>query len=159
MMKAVYPGSFDPLTFGHLDIINRCHKIFSDLTILIANNPKKKYFLNTKERLTIVREEVKIYPQIKIDVFDGLLVDYCEENNLNLIIRGIRPLSDFDYEFEMAMMNKKMNSEIETLFIITDQKFFYIRSSIVKELFNLNANINKLVPKRVVEILKNKMER
>ena len=158
-MKAVYPGSFDPLTFGHLDIIGRCQKIFCNLTILIANNPKKKYFLNTNERLTIVKEEVKIYPRVEIDVFDGLLVDYCNENNINLIIRGIRPLSDFDYEFEMAMMNKKMNSDVETLFIITDQEFFYIRSSIVKELFSLKANIDKLVPKRVVDILKKKAER
>lgn len=147
--NAVYPGSFDPLTNGHLDIIKRSLKIFDHITVLLAKNSLKSNIFTLEERkdfiVRVIKSE-KLENYVTIDIFEGLLVDYCKSRNLNIIIRGLRPLVDFDYEFEMAMINREMNSNIETVFILTDQKYFYLRSSIIKDLAKLNGNIKEKIP-------------
>ena len=147
--EAVYPGTFDPLTNGHLDIIKRSLKIFDHITVLLARNSIKKTLFTLEERKDFIVKAIKsekLEDFITIDFFDGLLVDYCKARNINIIIRGLRPLVDFEYEFEMAMANREMNNNIETVFILTDQKYFYLRSSMIKDLAKLNANIKEKLP-------------
>lgn len=161
---AVYPGTFDPLTNGHLDIIKRSLKIFDHITVLLAKNSLKKTLFTFEERKNFIVKAIKsekIENSITIDFFDGLLVDYCKSRNINLIIRGLRPLVDFEYEFEMAMTNREMNNNIETVFILTDQKYFYLRSSIIKDLAKLNGDVKNKIPacieEDVVRIIKERL--
>ena len=146
---AIYPGTFDPITNGHLDIIKRSLKIFDNLIILLAKNVEKKTLFTLRERLdqiTRVIGQEKLNGKVAIDCFEGLLVDYCKEKKINTMIRGLRPLVDFEYEFEMAMANREMWNEIETVFIITDNKYFYLRSSLIKDLVLLGGDISSKVP-------------
>ena len=149
MNRAVYPGTFDPTTNGHIDIIKRSLKIFDNITVLLANNSAKKTLFSLQERMAQLEKVIKydnLTSSVKIDFFDGLLVDYCKEKKINTIIRGIRPLVDFDYEFEMAMTNRGLNSEVETIFILTDQKYFYLRSSLIKDLIKLDGDVSDMIP-------------
>lgn len=158
--KAVYPGTFDPLTNGHLDIMERSLKIFGEVTVLLAKNPAKNTFFSLDERIEMLKEsiaELKIEGNIKVDSFEGLLVDYCRNNNIGVIIRGIRPLVDFDYEFEMAMTNRELNSQVETIFILTDQEYFYLRSTLVKDIVKMGGEISSKVPSCVIRELKKKL--
>ncbi len=153
---AVYPGTFDPITNGHLSIVNRALKIFDKLIIAILNNPHKAPLFTLQERVDMIRGVLKGKPEVQVDSFDGLLVDYVVQMKTNVILRGLRALSDFEYEFQMALMNRKLNRDVQSVFLMTDYKWFYISSTIIKEAASLNGDINGLVPPVVSRKLKEK---
>ncbi len=153
---AIYPGTFDPITNGHLSIVNRALKIFDKLVIAILNNPKKTPLFSLEERELMIKEVLKSKPNIEVDSFDGLLVDYVVAMKSNVILRGLRALSDFEYEFQMALMNRKLNREVQSIFLMTDYKWFYTSSTIIKEAASLNGDISGLVPPVVCKKLKEK---
>ena len=153
---AVYPGTFDPITNGHLSIVNRALKIFDNLIIAILNNPHKAPLFTLQERMDMIREVFKGKPEVRVDSFDGLLVDYVVQMKTNVILRGLRALSDFEYEFQMALMNRKLNRDVQSVFLMTDYKWFYTSSTIIKEAASLNGDIKGLVPPMVNRKLKEK---
>ena len=130
---AIYPGFFDPVTNGHLSIVKRGLEIFDKLIISILNNPQKTPLFSIEERISMIKQALQDEPNIEVDTFDGLLVDYVIEKKSNIILRGIRALSDFEYEFQMALMNRKLNRDVQSVFLMTDYKWFYISSTIIKE--------------------------
>ena len=147
--QAIYPGTFDPMTNGHLDVIKRSLKIFDKLTILLAKNYTKKTMFTVEERLDQIQRVLQsenLLDAVKIDTFDGLLVEYCKASKINTIIRGLRPFIDFEYEFEMAMTNRELNTDVETIFILTDQKYFYLRSSLIKDIASHSGDISSKIP-------------
>jgi pantetheine-phosphate adenylyltransferase len=150
---AIYPGSFDPLTNGHVDIINRASDLFNRLIITVATNNSKKCLLSKTKRLDILKETFHNNPNIEVDSFEGLLVDYAKRKSIFTIVRGLRTLSDFDYEFRMAIMNRNLDRRIETIFLMTDEKYSHISSSSIKEIYNLNGNIKQFVPEAVYKTL------
>ena len=152
----VYPGTFDPITNGHLSIISRALKIFDKLIIAILNNPQKVPLFSMEERIHMIREVLKDHSKIEIDTFDGLLVDYVVEKKTNVVVRGLRALSDFEYEFQMALMNRKLNREVQSIFLMTDYKWFYTSSTIIKEAASLGGDISGLVPAVVGKMLRAK---
>lgn len=157
MKNAIYPGSFDPITNGHLDIIKRTARIFDKVIVSVVNNPSKNPMFTLEERVELIRYATKDIKNIQIDCFSGLLIDYVKERNINVIVKGLRAVSDFEYEFQMALMNKKLNENIETLFMTTNSKYSYLSSSLVKEVFKLGGCINGLVPEIVIEEMKKKI--
>lgn len=161
MKIAIYPGSFDPITFGHVDILKRGLKIFDKIIMVLAKNIQKNTLFTLEERISqieIVINDQGLSQFVTIDTFDGLLVDYCAEKKINIIIRGLRPLVDFEYEFEMAMANREMNNNIETIFILTDQKYFYLRSSLIKDIIKLGGDVSGNVPENIKNDLIEKLE-
>lgn len=160
MVKAVYPGTFDPVTNGHLDTIERAARIFDEVVIAVTTNPAKASWFNIEERLTMLRQCCSQFPNVRVEAFDGLLVNFVREQNANVIIKGLRAVSDFDYEFQMAAMNRKLAPEIETMFLMTSLQFAYLSSSIVKEIALLGGCLDGLVPDDVAKQLRRKaMER
>lgn len=153
---AVYPGTFDPITNGHLSIVNRALKIFDKLIIAILNNPQKAPLFTLEERIYMIKEVLKDRDNIEVDSFDGLLVDYVVSKNSNVVLRGLRAMSDFEYEFQMALMNRKLNREVQSIFLMTDYKWFYTSSTIIKEAASFNGDISGLVPPIVCRKLKEK---
>jgi pantetheine-phosphate adenylyltransferase len=153
---AIYPGTFDPLTNGHLSILNRSLKIFDKLIIAILINPKKTPLFSLEERIEMIKQVLGDKENIEVDSFEGLLVDYAVKKGANVIVRGLRALSDFEFEFQLALMNRKLNRDVESIFLMTDYKWFYISSTIIKEAAGLNGNIGGLVPPIVCERLKEK---
>ncbi|MBW1868069.1 MAG: pantetheine-phosphate adenylyltransferase [Deltaproteobacteria bacterium] len=153
---AIYPGFFDPITNGHLSIVKRGLEIFDKLIISILNNPKKVPLFSIEERISMIKQALQNEPNIEVDTFDGLLVDYVVEKQSNIILRGIRALSDFEYEFQMALMNRKLNRDVQSVFLMTDYKWFYISSTIIKEASSFGGDISGLVPEFVNEKLKEK---
>jgi pantetheine-phosphate adenylyltransferase len=153
---AVYPGTFDPITNGHISIISRALKIFDQVTVAILNNPKKVPLFSMEERLAMIKQVVKGMPNVEMDSYDGLLVDYVISKNANIILRGLRAMSDFEYEFQMALMNRKLNRDVQSVFLMTDYKWFYISSTIIKEAAGLNGDVSGLVPPVVCRRLKEK---
>lgn len=153
---AIYPGFFDPITNGHLSIVTRGLEIFDKLIISILNNPKKAPLFSIDERISMIKRAVQDKPNIEVDTFGGLLVDYVIQKKSNIILRGIRALSDFEYEFQMALMNRKLNRDVQSVFLMTDYKWFYISSSIIKEAASFGGDISGLVPEFVNEKLKEK---
>ncbi|MFP3910968.1 MAG: pantetheine-phosphate adenylyltransferase [Desulfobacteraceae bacterium] len=143
---AIYPGFFDPITNGHLSIVNRALTIFDKVTIAILNNPQKAPLFTVGERIHMIQEAVKEEPNADIDTFDGLLVDYVKERGANVILRGLRALSDFEYEFQMALMNRKLDRNIQSVFLMTDYKWFYTSSTIIKEAASFGGDVSGLVP-------------
>ena len=156
---AVYPGSFDPITYGHLDIINRGLKIFDEVIIAVAENPTKKALFSTAERVDLIREVLSGNGRAEIDTFGGLLIDYVLSRKASVIIRGLRAVSDFEYEFQIAQMNRAISQEVETLFMMTSVPFSYLSSSIVKEVSSLNGPVEGLVPPIVKKALDTKYNR
>lgn len=154
---AVYPGSFDPVTNGHLDIIERGLKLFDKLIVTIMFNPAKKSLFTVEERLELLEKSLEKFSNIEIDSFSGLLVDYAAKQKARAILRGMRAVSDFEYEFQMALMNRRLNREIQTVFLITGTQWIFTSSSIIKEAARFGGNISSMVPPAVNEKLKKKL--
>lgn len=163
MRRAIYPGSFDPVTNGHLDIIERGCKLFDEIIISILINPEKQPFFTIEERLDMLAEVVKDIHRgncnVRIDSFRGLLVQYAVAQNANAIVRGIRAISDYEYEFQMALMNRRLEPGIETVFMMPAETYSYVSSRLVKEVFQLGGTIHGLVPKSVETRMKEKLDR
>ncbi|MEK6578674.1 MAG: pantetheine-phosphate adenylyltransferase [Bdellovibrionota bacterium] len=155
-MKAIYPGSFDPITNGHLDILDRGLALFSEVTIVIAETSNKRSLFSDDERVDLVREAIKGRKGVKVDRWSGLIMEYAREHKINAVIRGLRAASDFEYEFMMASMNKQINTDVETVFMMTGQNLYFVSSSMIKELFRYGGDISSYVPKSVLLRLKNK---
>jgi pantetheine-phosphate adenylyltransferase len=153
---AVYPGSFDPLTNGHVDIIARGARLFDRIVVSILVNAEKSPLFSMEERVEIAREVFKTYPNVEVDTFDGLLVDYVERRGANVIVRGLRAVSDFEYEFQMALMNRRLKPAIETVFMMPAEQYSYISSRLIKEVFTLGGRVHGLVPELVEERLQRK---
>jgi len=143
---AVYPGSFDPITYGHLDIIDRGLRIFDEVIVAVARNSVKNSLFSIEERVELISSVLAGNPRAKVDTFKGLLVDYVRAQNATVIIRGLRAISDFEYEFQIAQMNRSISQEVETLFMMTSVPYSYLSSSIVKEVGSLHGPIDGLVP-------------
>ncbi|MBT2678453.1 pantetheine-phosphate adenylyltransferase [Bacillus sp. ISL-35] len=150
---AVCPGSFDPITYGHLDIITRAAKVFDELYVVVLNNSSKKPLFSVEERIDLIDQVTKNIPNVKVDSFQGLLVDYAESVNANAIIRGLRAVSDFEYEMQITSMNRVLDDKIETFFIMTNNQYSFLSSSIVKEVAKYGGKISELVPSEVEEAL------
>ena len=160
MKIAIYPGSFDPITNGHIDVIDRSSLIFDKMIISITNsNSNKNQFFSIEERVDMIKESIKSYPNVEVKIFDGLLVDFAIECNATSIIRGLRALSDFEYEFQMALMNRNLNEKISTVFLMPHQKYTHISSSLVKEVASLGGDVSNYVPRYVMNTLKLKYEK
>jgi len=153
---AIYPGSFDPITNGHLSIVRRALTMFDSITIAIASRPEKRTLFTLDERADLIQKSIKNNQRIFIDSFDGLLVDYVEGKKTNIVLRGMRALSDFEYEFQMSLMNRKLNKNIQTLFMMTDYKWLYTSSTIIKEAASYGGAVAGLVPDIVCQKLKDK---
>ena len=156
---AVYPGSFDPITNGHVDIIRRGLKIFERIIVAVLENPKKTPLFPTKERVRMIQEIFFDQKNIEVKSFGGLLVDFVEENKAQVVIRGLRAVSDFEYEFQMTLMNRKLNPEIETLFMMPNIKYSFLSSNLVKEVSLLGGQLKELVPERIEEKLRQAFKR
>jgi len=143
---AIYPGTFDPITNGHVDVVNRAAAMFPRLIILVARNPGKTPMFSDTERIAMIREVFRGRKNITVDGFDGLLVDYARRTNATAIIRGLRAMSDFEYEFQMALMNRKLYRSIDTVFLVPDERYTYLNSSIVREVARLGGDIDDFVP-------------
>jgi len=154
MKIAVYPGSFDPVTEGHIDIIDRASKIFDLLYVAVISNPEKAPIFGMKERLSMLEESLSGKKNIKVDNFDGLLVDYAKKVKATSIVRGLRAVSDFDYEFQMALTNRRLDPDVETVFMMTDYKYSYLSSSLVKQVAALGGTVKGLVPPPVEKRLR-----
>ena len=153
---AIYPGSFDPITYGHLDIIERGLEVFSQIIIAVARNSEKKSLFSTDERITLIEEAIGNNPRVTVETFDGLLVDYVVSRGSRVILRGLRAVSDFEYEFQIAQMNHNLKREVETLFMMTSVPYGYLSSSIVKEVAGLQGPVESLVPPVVRKALAEK---
>jgi pantetheine-phosphate adenylyltransferase len=154
---AVYPGSFDPLTNGHVDIITRGEKLFDRIIVAILRNAEKSPLFTTEERIEIARAVFKDQPNVEVDTFDGLLVDYVARRKANVIVRGLRAVSDFEYEFQMALMNRRLDAGIETVFMMPAEQYTYISSRLIKEVFTLGGRVHGLVPDMVEARLREKV--
>jgi pantetheine-phosphate adenylyltransferase len=155
---AIYPGSFDPMTYGHIDIVERALEIFDKVIIAIADNAEKRPLFSTQERLQIIKNIFKDTPHIIVDSFKGLLVDYVAKTNAKVIIRGLRATSDFEYEFHMASMNRSLNPHLDTLFMMTNKDYFFVSSRTIKEVAKLGGGVEGLVPDLVARRLKEKFK-
>ena len=153
---AIYPGSFDPITNGHVDLIKRGMRIFDEIVILIAHNPNKVYLFSIEERMEMIREIFNDTKEVKVDSYSGLLVDYLKISGANIILRGMRALSDFEYEFQMALMNRRQTKRIETVFLMSGFKWFYTSSKLIKEVVSLGGTVKGLVPENVNQRLMQK---
>ncbi len=156
MTTAIYPGSFDPITNGHLDIIERASKLFDRVVVAVLSNPAKSSLFTPEERVGLIERSVVGLPHVTADLFAGLLVDYCYRHDASVIIRGIRAVSDFEYEFQMALMNRRLRDEVETLFMMPQELYTYLSSRLVKEVFSLGGSVRGLVPDFVLEALTQK---
>ena len=156
--KAIYPGTFDPLTNGHLDLIARSAKIVDELVVaILRNSDKGKPLFSVPERVEMIHEATREFGNVSVDTFDGLLVDFARAQGAKAVVRGIRAISDYEYEFQMAMMNRKLDPELETLFMMPAEKYTYVSSRLIKGVFQLGGDVTALVPPNVVERLKQKV--
>lgn len=155
-LTAIYPGSFDPITSGHLDLIARGARLADRLIVAILRNENKQPLFSIEERADMLREVLSGYPNVEVDSFDGLLVDYAAKRNAGLILRGIRAISDYEYELQMALMNRRLRPEIETVFLMSGEAYSFISSRLVKEIIRFGGNISGLVPPAVEARLKNR---
>ncbi len=151
MKRAIYPGSFDPVTFGHLDIIERSSKIVDELVIGVLNNSAKNSLFSLEERVSMIKEMTSSIPNVKVAAFDGLLVDYMREIDATIIVRGLRAVTDFEYELQIAQSNHVQNPDVETIFLTTNLKYSYLSSTIVKEFASYGGDISRFVPGQLIE--------
>ena len=157
MKIAIYPGTFDPITNGHLDVIERASSLFDKVIVaVLKKTDNKKVLFNEEERLSMVSKSVQKFSNVEVDIFDGLLIKYAELKDASAVIRGLRAISDFEYEFQMALMNRNLNEKVRTLFLMPHQKYIHISSSLVKEVAQLKGDISQYVPEHVNQLLKDK---
>lgn len=156
MRKVVCPGSFDPITFGHLDVIARASGIFDEVIIAVMVNKTKASLFTVDERINMIKEVVAKYPNVKVDSWSGLLVDYCKTNGISAIVKGLRAVSDFDYELQMAQMNLQLKG-VDTLFMATTPAYSFLSSSLVKEIANYGGDVSALVPSNVLSLMKSRL--
>lgn len=156
MAKGIYPGSFDPVTLGHLDVIRRSARIMDELVIGVLKNSSKIPLFTAKERVELIQEAVKDLPNVKVVAFDGLTVDFAKQIGATVLIRGLRAVTDFEYELQIAQTNSKLNSDIDTVFFTTSVEYSYLSSSIVKEIASYGGDISKFVPESIVPIIYDK---
>jgi pantetheine-phosphate adenylyltransferase len=154
---AIYPGSFDPLTNGHLAIIQRGLKLFDRLVVAVANNPQKSPLFTVEERKALVREAVNGDPRVEVDSFDALLVSYVEQKGIHTVLRGLRAVSDFEYEFQLANMNRKLLPDLESVFVMTGEDYFFVTARLVREVATFGGDVTGLVPPHVAEGLRRKL--
>lgn len=159
MRRAIYPGSFDPITAGHLDVIHRAARLFDELIVAVAHNDLKKSMFTTEERMDLIRENTASVGNIRVASFDGLLVEFARRENAAAVVRGLRAVSDFEFEFQMALMNRKLEPGIETIFLTPREEYTYLSSRIVKEIARLGGNVEAFVPSSVARALREKFAR
>ena len=155
---AIVPGSFDPITYGHIDIIKRSAELFDEVIVAILVNPDKKYLFSLDERVEMINETIKEIPNVKVDSFSGLLVNYAKKVGSNVIVRGLRAVSDFEYEMQLTFMNKALDENIETFYVMVNKQYSFISSSIVKGVSGFGADLSKFVPENVEQRLEKKMK-
>ena len=153
---AIYPGSFDPITMGHVDVIERAAQMFDLVTVVIARNSKKTPLFNEEERLVMAVESLRHLPNVSVTVHDGLVVDFAEQAGASVIVRGLRAVTDFEYEFQIALMNRKLQPNVSTIFLMPHEKYTYLNSSIIRELGRYRRELSEFVPAIVAERLKEK---
>lgn len=156
-MRVVYPGTFDPVTYGHLDVIRRARRIFSQVVVAVGRNPGKSPIFTVEERIQLLRRATKGLPGVSVDAFDTLVVDYVRRKQARVMIRGLRMLSDFEYEFQMALTNRKLNDRIETIFMMPSESYSYISATLIKEAGQLGADLSAFVPPYVAEALRRRL--
>ena len=159
MRRAIYPGSFDPVTDGHLDVIERARTLFDEVIVAVAHNDEKQPFFSLEERLDLLRETAGKIDGVRIAQFKGLLVDFARAEKAGAVIRGLRAVSDFEFEFQMALMNRKLDAGVETIFLMPKEKYTYLSSRIVKEIANLGGDVSSFVPACVAKALNRKFTR
>jgi len=157
MRLAIYPGTFDPVTNGHLDLLTRALKLFDRVIISVARNPAKTPLFTEQERIALIRSVVGRNPRVTVDAFEGLLVEYAQAKKAAAIVRGLRAISDFEYELQMALMNRKLNTSVETVFLMPNEKYTYLNSSIVREIARLGGDVRSFVPPVVFRALRDKI--
>lgn len=150
MLQAVFPGSFDPPTNGHLNVITRCARIFSHLYVVVAENNVKRYSMSAQMRYELLQRLVVDFDNVSVHTWDRLIVDFAVKKKVGVIVRGVRAMEDFEYEFQLSMVNRGLNDEIESLFMPTDPRYFVLRSSAIKELVRLGGDISSMVPERII---------
>ena len=155
-VKAIYPGSFDPVTNGHLDLISRAANIFDHLVVAILRNSSKNPLFTVEERVGMLSEGTAEFGNVSVSTFDGLLVDFAREQRAHAVVRGIRAISDYEYELQMALMNRRLSPEVETIFLMPDAKYSFVSSRLVKEVFRLGGSVDGLVPRFVIDRMKDK---
>tara|TARA_Y100000310_G_scaffold343867_2_gene453587 strand:+ start:1691 stop:2176 length:486 start_codon:yes stop_codon:yes gene_type:complete len=156
---AIYPGTFDPITLGHIDIIQRALKLFDKVIVAVATNPTKKPLFSMKERMALTEKALSKLPQVEVDSFKGLLVNYTKKKKCNVILRGLRELSDFEREFQHAIVNRKLAGSVETVFVMTSAKYFYLNSTVVKEIASMGGQLDFFVPENVESALRKKFKK
>ena len=156
MRRAIYPGSFDPITAGHLDVIHRAARLFDEVIVAVAHNDQKKSMFTAEERMDLIRENTASVGNIRVASFDGLLVEFARRENAAAVVRGLRAVSDFEFEFQMALMNRKLEPAIETIFLTPREEYTYLSSRIVKEIARLGGNVEAFVPPSVARALREK---
>jgi pantetheine-phosphate adenylyltransferase len=156
MAKVIYPGTFDPVTYGHIDIVKRAVELFDEVIVTVAKNPSKTSLFTVDERVEMLKESLKEFEKVRVDSFDGLVVDHAKNCGAIGIIRGLRAVSDFEYEFQMALMNRKLAGDITTILLMPHARYTYLNSTIVRNLAQFKANVAEFVPPIVVEKLKEK---
>ncbi len=159
MLKALFPGSFDPPTNGHLNIVERCVRIFDEIVVVVASNPQKAYTFSAEDRFAMVSEMMEAYDNVRVRHWNRLIVECAEEEGAKVMVRGVRALDDFSYEFELSMINRGLNSRVETLLIPTDPQYFVLRSTAIKELARLDGDISTMVPANVARRLRERFKR
>jgi pantetheine-phosphate adenylyltransferase len=156
MKKVIYPGTFDPVTYGHIDIVKRAVDLFEEVIVTVAINPTKNQLFSTEERVTMLKESLKDYDRVKVDSFDGLVVEHAKQVGATGIIRGLRQISDFEFEFQMALMNRKLAGDITTIFLMPHERYTYLNSTVIRNLASLHADVSNFIPPHVHEALKKK---
>lgn len=156
--KAIYPGTFDPVTYGHIDLIKRAQEVFPELIVAVSNNPNKKPLFSVKERVGFLKQAVKGLDGVTVDHFDGLVVNYARRKKAKILIRGLRMLSDFEYEFQMALTNRKLGPDLETIFLMPHESYSYVSSKLLKEAGSLGADLSAFVPDFVKKALEKKIK-
>ncbi len=159
MRTVIYPGSFDPLTNGHLDVIQRAIKLFDKVIVAVAQNESKQPLFNLEERVALAKQAIGHLPQVEVDSFDGLLVNYVESRGGQAVVRGLRAISDFEFEFQLALMNRKLNERVETIFMMPKDTYTFLSSRIVKEIARLGGDVSSFVPAHVQTALKTKLSK